>query len=107
LIIRKRKALLGGLSHRRTHFASLDRCHVRPQAEASWARALSSSLDAVSTAVLLKDIGTAKLQLKKIIKALPAPPSGTVACTSECSGLLAYNAQYLLDHFLKTTDRKK
>lgn len=68
---------------------------------------LVPNLDAVSTAVLLQDIETAKLQLKKFIKALPAPPSGTVACTSECSGLLAYNAQYLLDQLSKNTGQKK
>ncbi len=43
------------------------------------------------------DIAIAKLQLQAFIAALPVPPSGTAACTTECAGLLVFNAQYLLD----------
>ena len=71
---------------------------------ADLAATLNGHMDAVITAINTGDIATAKLQVQAFIDALPIPPSGTAACTSECSGLLVFNAQYLLDQLSTKPD---
>ncbi len=64
--------------------------------DAPLAGTLNGHLDAVVAAIPENDIATAKLRLQAFIRALPTPPSNSPTCTSECSGLLVFNAQYLI-----------
>lgn len=64
--------------------------------DAALVATLTDHLDAAAVAIAAGDTATAKSQLQAFIAALPVPPAGTAACSSECSGLLVFNAQYLL-----------
>jgi len=60
------------------------------------ATTLTGYLDTVAAAITSGDTAGAELALASFIAALPVPPASTAACTSECAGLLVFNAQYLL-----------
>ena len=60
------------------------------------AMTLTGYLDTVAAAISSGDTAGAELALASFIAALPVPPASTAACTSECAGLLVFNAQYIL-----------
>jgi hypothetical protein len=65
--------------------------------DAGLAAALNGALDAAVTGLSSNDVGATKTAILAFIAALPVPPAGTTACSTECAGLLYFNAQYLLD----------
>ncbi len=72
--------------------------------DAGLVTALNGALDAAATGVSSNDVGATKTALLAFIAALPVPPAGTTACSTECAGLLYFNAQYLLDQLPTTPD---
>ncbi len=72
--------------------------------DATLVTTLNGHIDHVADAINTDDIAAAKAALKEFISAIPKPPAGTAACTSECSGLLIFNAQYILDSLPTLSD---
>jgi len=72
--------------------------------DANLSSALNGHLNTAAEAIPTGDIATAKLAIEAFIAALPVPPLATAVCRSECSGLLVFNAQYLLDRLPKEPD---
>jgi hypothetical protein len=72
--------------------------------DAGLVAALNGALDAAAAGVSSNDVGATKTALLAFIAALPVPPAGTTACSTECAGLLYFNAQYLLDQLPTVPD---